>query len=155
MQEHFDKYVAQYANFVTTSQAAATMLWSVDMLQYVQDSGNVEVLAAEKKRKEVFDGVEVTVRKGVVTSREGSGKAGAGESKVANHAKTRSSPTEPIPAASGPQFCYQTTVKDPKLAKSVLERALDSKIDLSQQELLALSTDMRKQIKEMTMTKRV
>ena len=29
MQERFDKYVAQYANFVTTGEAAATMLWSV------------------------------------------------------------------------------------------------------------------------------
>ena len=38
-------------------------LQTVDTLQYVQDSGNVEVLAAEKKRKEVFDGVEVMARK--------------------------------------------------------------------------------------------
>ena len=156
MQEQFDKYAAQYANFVTTGQAAATMLWSVDTLQYAQDGGSVEVLAAEKKkRKEVFDGVEVAARKGVVTNREGSGKAGAGGSKVANHTDTRSSPTEPIPAASGPQFRYQTPVEDPKLAKSVLERALDSKIELSQRELLALSPDVRKQIKEMTTTKRV
>ena len=91
----------------------------------------------------------------MVTNREGSGKAGAGGSKVANHADTRPSPTEPILAASGPQFRYQTPVEDPKLAKSVLERALDSKIELSQRELLALSPDVRKQIKEMTTTKRV
>ena len=156
MQERFDKYAAQYVNFVTTGQAAATMLWSVDTLQYAQDGGSVEVLVVEKKkRKEVFDGVEVVARKGVVPNREGSGKAGAGGSKVANHTDTRSSPTEPIPAASGPQFRYQTPVEDPKLAKSVLERALDSKIELSQRELLALSPDVRKQIKEMTTTKRV
>ena len=105
MQERFDKYVAQYANFVTTGQAAATMLWSVDTLQYAQDGGSVEVLAAEKKkRKEVFDGVEVAARKGVVPSREGSGKAGVGGSKVDSHADTRTPPTEPIPAASGTQF---------------------------------------------------
>ena len=62
---------------------------------------------------------------------------------------------EAVPISAAPQYKYQTPVEDPKLAHAVLDRALDVKIELLQRELLALSPDVRKQIKELTTTKRV
>ena len=53
-----------------------------------------------------------------------------------------------------PQYKYTTPIEDVRIAKAVLDRALEAPVTLSQRELLALSPDIRKQIKDMTTTRR-
>lgn len=56
---------------------------------------------------------------------------------------------------SNPQYRYQSNAEDPKIASSVIERALDAPVTVTQRELLALAPDLRRHIRDLTMTKRV
>ncbi|KAG5221321.1 Plp [Salix suchowensis] len=56
---------------------------------------------------------------------------------------------------SNPQYRYQSNAEDPKIASSVIERALDAPVMITQRELLALAPDLRRHIRDLTMTKRV
>jgi len=57
--------------------------------------------------------------------------------------------------ALGPDFHYQCPIKDKADAKKVLDRILDVSIPVTAREPLSLSPDVRKQVKESTMTKKV
>ena len=130
MRERFDKYAVEYARFVNDNQPADALLWSVVGMQY-KNIGEVDGFIGEKKkRREIMDVVDIPVKK-TEAVRGGSkesgskGKAPAVQSGV--HA-----PDKGIPAASGPQYKYSTPIEDPKIAKGVIEQALDVKIELSQ-----------------------
>ncbi|KAG9227279.1 hypothetical protein CCMSSC00406_0004182 [Pleurotus cornucopiae] len=56
---------------------------------------------------------------------------------------------------SNPQYRYQSNAEDPKIASSVIERALDAPVTVTQRELLALAPELRRHIRDLTMTKRV
>lgn len=58
------------------------------------------------------------------------------------------------PSDGAPQYKYQTAIEDSGLIQKVLDRSLDSQVSISQRELLALAPDLRKQLKELTTTKR-
>ena len=130
MRERFDKYAAEYARFVNDNRPADALMWSVAGMQY-ENIGEVDGFIGEKKkRREIMDVVDIPVKK-TEAVRGGSkesgskGKAPAVQSGV--HA-----PDKGIPAASGPQYKYSTPIEDPKIAKGVIEQALDVKIELSQ-----------------------
>jgi hypothetical protein len=59
------------------------------------------------------------------------------------------------PSQQGPQYRYQAAIEDPTMARVLLDRALDAPIQTTPRELLATSPDLRKQFKEMVMSKRV
>lgn len=61
------------------------------------------------------------------------------------------SKTVPTP----PQYKYTSAIEDPTIAKNVLDRTLDAPITVSQRELLALAPEVRKQIKDLTTTKKI
>ena len=54
-----------------------------------------------------------------------------------------------------PQYCYQSPIEDPTIAKNVINRALDTSISLSQSELLAISPDLRRHMKDLTTSKKL
>jgi Protein of unknown function (DUF4100)/Aspartyl protease len=54
-----------------------------------------------------------------------------------------------------PQYRYQAAVEDPSIAQVLLDRALDSTIQITPRELLATSPELRKQLKEMVVSKKV
>ena len=56
--------------------------------------------------------------------------------------------------AQTPQYRYVAPIEDPSLVQKVLARTLDSSITVTSRELLALSSDLRRQVKELTATKR-
>ena len=68
-------------------------------------------------------------------------------------------PVRPPPEASehdgnqGPQFRYHSAAEDQTLVRAVMNMALGSKVEVSQRELLALATELRRQMKDLTMTK--
>jgi hypothetical protein len=69
---------------------------------------------------------------------------------------TRSERTEFLQQSNnGPQYRYQAAIEDPNMARVLLDRALDAPIQTTPRELLATSPDLRKQFKEMVMSKRV
>ena len=59
------------------------------------------------------------------------------------------------PDATGPDFHYQCPIEDKSDSKKVLDRILGIEIPISARELLSLSPDVRKQMKELTTTKKV
>jgi hypothetical protein len=58
-------------------------------------------------------------------------------------------------AQSAPQYRYHATVEDPTMTTTLLNRALDATIQTTPRELLAASPDLRKQLKELVVTKRI
>ena len=59
------------------------------------------------------------------------------------------------PGAPQPQFKYQSPMEDPAVAQKLLERLLDVQVTVSARELLSISIDMRKMVRELVATKRV
>jgi hypothetical protein len=122
--------------------------------------------SSQPKRKVRFDGVEVPPRN------YGKDRAKPGESSkptppknpvpaTSNRApapKPTAPPTgarhDPI-TASQPQYRYQSPIEDPTIAKNIINRALDTSISLSQRELLAISPDLRRQMKDLTTSKKI
>ena len=111
--------------------------------------------------------MEVVTKKGPPATRSqqngaeiGGSKGGGGVAKGRSEAPQQSG-VKSVPKAdvkdvsSGPQFKYQSPVEDTKLVKAVFERAMDRTVEVSQRELLALAPDLRRQLKELTTTKRV
>ncbi|KAJ8454616.1 hypothetical protein ONZ45_g19236 [Pleurotus djamor] len=54
-----------------------------------------------------------------------------------------------------PQYRYHSNAEDPKLTSSVIERALDAPVTVTQRELLSLAPDLRRHVRELTATKRI
>lgn len=59
-----------------------------------------------------------------------------------------------VPQPNQPQYKYSTPIEDTKLVNSVLDRALDVPITITNRELLALAPDVRRQVKDLITTKR-
>lgn len=64
----------------------------------------------------------------------------------------RTSQTFPAPPS---QYRYQAPIEDPGIAKAVVDRALDSQVCISQRELLAMSSDARRHMKDLTTSKKI
>ena len=68
-------------------------------------------------------------------------------------------PTPPeatsTPKDTGPQYRYHAPIQDPALAKLLLDRALDAPIQTTSRELLSALPDLRRQLRELLMSKRV
>ena len=122
MQEHFDKYAADYAGSVVEGWPAEGMMWSVTGMQYEQgpEVAEGEMLVAErKKRQEVMEVVEVPARKkdgGVAKGKGVEGSTSTPGSATAPSAH-RVTSDEAVPISAAPQYKYQTPVEDPKLPR--------------------------------------
>jgi hypothetical protein len=130
---------------------------------------------SQPKRKVRFDGVEMPARNyGKDRTKPGEGSK---PTTPKNQPSTtppkdpnpttpeRAAATKPLPppvvprldptSSSQPQYRYQSPIEDPTLAKSIINRALDTSISLSQRELLAISPDLRRQMKDLTTSKKI
>ncbi|KAJ2912850.1 hypothetical protein MD484_g7577, partial [Candolleomyces efflorescens] len=56
---------------------------------------------------------------------------------------------------NGPQFRFQSAIEDPQAAAKILERSLSSPVSLSVRELLGVSADVRKAVKDLVTSKKV
>jgi hypothetical protein len=56
---------------------------------------------------------------------------------------------------SSAQYCYQSAIEDLTVARILLERSLDAPIQTTTRELLATSGDLRKQFKDMIISRQV
>ncbi|MDT7543780.1 MAG: hypothetical protein QOE33_3695 [Acidobacteriota bacterium] len=137
----------------------------------------VRVLEAEveKRKKRVrFDGVEVPSRRQEKRKEEApSAEQSTPErstlpasalpkpAKVPTPSTSTTPPTTtpptttPVAPGSGPQYRYVSPAEDPVVLKTIMNRALDSAVNLSQRELLSISPELRKQYREYTTTKRI
>ena len=59
------------------------------------------------------------------------------------------------PTNTGPQFRYVTPIEDPTLIKKIAQQSLDLPITMTTRELLSVSPDIRRHIKEQLITRRV
>ena len=60
-----------------------------------------------------------------------------------------------IPSSMAPQYTYVTPIENAKTVNTVTQLALDSALTISIRDLLAVSPDVRKQVKELITTKRL
>lgn len=72
-------------------------------------------------------------------------------SSSAPHYSTPESAKQP----AAPQYHYESPSDSPALAKAAIARVLDTSVTISQRELLALSPDFRKHLKDITTARRV
>jgi hypothetical protein len=75
----------------------------------------------------------------------------------ASTGQVRPAAKEPIPLIGRADPAYTTAAKihDPRIAKTVYERAMETPITVTQRELLSLSPEVRAQIAEVTIKKRI
>jgi hypothetical protein len=66
-------------------------------------------------------------------------------------------PTPPLsaPTAQSTTYCYAFTLEDKEANKRVVERLLDSNLNIPVRELLAVSPDVRQHFRKLTMKKRI
>jgi hypothetical protein len=130
----------------------------------------VNVFAGESsqpKRKVRFDGVEVPTRnqgkdkakptKPVKPSKPTAPKNVEPAPVIPRNTTTPFGPrpTTSAPSPTQPQYRYQSPIEDSTVAKSIIDRALDATISLTQRELLAISPYLRRQMKELTTSKKI
>lgn len=108
---------------------------------------------ASPPKKVRFDGVVIPAS----SSRPGPGKDSAGAVMKADDRTARTEPPAKVDASSGggPQFKYISGVDDPKVIERILEQMMDSPVRITSKELLAVSPDLRRHLKDMVQTKRV
>ena len=123
------------------------------------------------KKQTRFDGVEIPANKGVTgptrpptpgaAPKASSSKLPEGthvessQSTVGPSQKPSGSTSGKAPATSQPQFKYQSPMEDPAVAQRLLERLMDVQVTVSARELLSVSVDMRKLVRDLVSTKRV
>ncbi|KIN95180.1 hypothetical protein M404DRAFT_34371 [Pisolithus tinctorius Marx 270] len=56
---------------------------------------------------------------------------------------------------STPQFCYQSSFDEAAATKQIVNQVLDTKMEISTKDLLAVSPEIRKQIRELAVTKKI
>lgn len=124
------------------------------------------VLVMEKKvagkgktqKKVTFDGVVIPARgegkKARGTEGDTSGK-GTEESAPAPTKSAVPVPFKPALKDGGPQFRYVSAVEDPRVVTKVLDRMLDLTVSMTNREVLAISNEVRKGVKELVQTKKI
>ena len=72
-------------------------------------------------------------------------------------AQEKAVPSVPAERSSrpDPQFRYVTPIEDPALIKKLVDQSLESSITISTRELLSVAPDVRRQIKDQLITKRI
>ena len=72
-------------------------------------------------------------------------------------AQEKAVPSVPAERSSrpDPQFRYVTPIEDPALIKKLVDQSLESLITISTKELLSVAPDVRRQIKDQLITKRI
>ena len=113
------------------------------------------VAQSRAKKQAKFEGVVVSKP----TSRKGPPgiPAVAGSSSAAPAAGTKTVPAEEVKGEGREpgQFKYQAPAEDKELIQAVIDRSMESQVTMSQKELLAISPDVRRHMKEVTTSKRV
>lgn len=141
----------------TSSPAPATVFYAEEAESPSEDYEveRLEVMLNEAKKRHT-----ATARKAKYDNdkapKSSTAKATPSQSAPAPAPKP-SAPNPSTPAAptkSQPQYRYQAPIEDPGIVQTVLTRALDSTITISNRELFALAPDVRRQIKELTQTKK-
>ena len=182
MQERFDHYHEAQSQFnkLPAGPTVSQSLYKVSMeevggevrreeVQYALEKDadelrSLEVMANEvrkrmEKKRDVLEAVEIVREKpprgppGVkeIPAKRGKEKEGV----MSGGGGVKAVPRSEVRDPGAPQFRYHSAAEDSSLVKAVLDRALSGTVEVSQRELLALAPDIRRQMKEMTTSKRV
>ena len=181
MMERFDHYHAEMARGAPGSNPVPTVSQSLyevstneetvaaetgSVERYEDELRALEIMAGEVRKqidrqKEVFDGVAVPAKRGPPgvksTGKENVGKkADANPGKVDQGVGVKTVPRSELKdGGQGPQYKYQSPAEDAGLVKAVFDQAMNGTVEVSQKELLALAPELRRQVKDLTTTKRV
>ena len=120
----------------------------------IEEIGMLESLIASTQKK--VDETKKRIAKSGPTTRSSARQ----EALSPKQAYPKASISKEIPATQpsgvpAPQFRYHTPIEDPSLISKVANQALDGSITLRFRDLLSISPDVRRHIKEQIVTKRV
>ncbi|KLO04804.1 hypothetical protein SCHPADRAFT_840191 [Schizopora paradoxa] len=141
--------------FVPGYVQGATLRERIDNYHRMAASGG----SGNKPPKKVtFDGVVIPVRPDGRKTRSTEGDTSGKGKEQSDPAPTKSATPatfKPALKDSGPQFRYVSAVEDPRVVTKVLDRMLDATVAMTNREVLAISNEVRKGVKELVQTKKV
>ena len=141
--------------FVSTANVgpAARFVW-------LKEEEDLEV-ATEREVEElrVLESLVASTQKKIEETKKKVGGATKGKTvnrgrdNLGNNNQPANKPAEQ--SRNEPQFKYQTPIEDPSLVKTVAKQALDAAVTMTTRELLSISPDVRRHVKDLLTAKRV
>ena len=148
------------ANFV---EARATYSWVDDsVVPVVQDIEEMSI--REHEELQVLENLVNSTQKKLdsakkkfgINKQDNEGLSTRSKAAAAIADKSKGAPVvDERSSRPDPQYRYVTPIEDPALVKKLVQQSLDTEITISTRELLSVAPDVRRQIKDQLVTKRV
>lgn len=147
-------------NFVGAAEIKSEYSWSKDTLPTEEYS---DMTPRELEELQVLENLVATTQKKIDNTKRKHGAAKRDEEGLHTRSKAQAAqqkketPAQTVEKSSrpDPQYRYVTPIEDPALIKKLAQQSLDSSITISTRELLSVAPDVRRQIKDQLITKRV
>jgi hypothetical protein len=158
---HKTKVLPQVSsNFVRAAEVKVEYAWSRDA---EEDDDQEEMTKKEQEDLQVLENLVASTQKKIDNAKK---KFGANKqdkdgllmrSKAHAANQEKSTQAQPAERLSRPdlQYRYVTPIEDPALIKKLVDQSLDLSITISTCELLSVAPDIRRQVKDQLITKRV
>ena len=126
--------------------------------------GDEEMTKREQDELQVLENLVASTQKKIDNAKKKYDRNKKDKEGITTRAKAYPAPEDKTPAAAqtaerstrpDPQYRYVTPIEDPALVKKLVQQSLDSSITISTRELLSVAPDVRRQIKDQLVTKRI
>jgi hypothetical protein len=158
---HKNKPLPQVSsNFVGATDVQPAYAWIDDT---EEPERMPEMTQREREDLQVLENLVASTQKKIDNTKK---RLGAGRqdrdglttrSRAQAASQEKNAPAQPAERSSrpDPQYRYVTPIEDPAIVKKLAEQSLDASITISTRELLSVAPDVRRQIKDQLITKRV
>lgn len=141
-------------NYIGSKEIGAGYVW------ITEEKGEEPILPTKREEEEleVLENLVASTQKKIDTTRKRMENGRTTRNNITPQTRTpqdRPAQSKDVTSSPEPQFRYITPIENPDLIKKVAQSTLDVPITLSSRELLSISPDVRKYIKEQITTKRV
>lgn len=149
------------ANFVGAAEVHKSYTWSEEV---PRDADRDDMTKRQQEELQMLENLVSSTQKKLDSAKKRYGGNKQDKEGVNTRSKGQAVAPEKIkaPAISeersarpDPQFRYVTPIEDPALVKKLVQQSLDTSITISTRELLSVAPDVRRQIKDQLVTKRV
>src|SRR5712664_1694824 len=146
----------------TTTQVSANFVGAAEVqIKYAspQEVCKEDMTQREQEELQVLENLVASTQKRLDNAKKkfGGNKAERSVTRSKGQEDKNKNQAQPEERSSrpDPQFRYVTPIEDPALVKKLVQQTLDTSITISTRELLAVAPDVRRQIKDQLVTKRV
>jgi hypothetical protein len=150
-----------------TPQVSANFVGAAEIRKSVSWDEKVEVIAEEvdmtirdQEELQVLENLVASTQKKLENAKKkfggnkSDGLVTRSKAQTTHENKNATTPEEKS-SRPDPQFRYVTPIEDPALVKKLVQQTLDTSITMSTRELLSVAPEVRRQIKDQLVTKRV